>query len=61
MDIDKIAEIDRLIEHLENVSADLQDLYLNIDKYDRYSASTKIATNAGLVKGVAQRLNEIRG
>ena len=61
MDLSEIADLDRLIEHLENVSKSLEQLYLNIDDHDRTTAAIIIATNAGLVKGVVQRLNELKG
>ena len=59
MDIDQIAELDRLFAHLDEVSHSLERLYINIDNYDRQAAAAIIATNTGMVRGVAQRLTEL--
>jgi hypothetical protein len=60
MNLYETPEFDRLIEHLEYTVKSLKELYLNIDCYDRHSASAIIATNAGMVQGIILRLNELK-
>jgi hypothetical protein len=54
-------EFDRLLAHLEDVTESLEQLYQNIDDYDRSQAAAKIATNAGMIRGVVTCLVELKG
>ena len=57
----ELDEMDRLLELLEDASNSLQELYRNIDNYDRHTASAKIGMNAGIVKGVVLTLSRMKG
>jgi hypothetical protein len=61
MTLHEASKLEDIIQDLNDVGLGLVGIVDNIDSYDRNQAASSIAFNAGIIAGLTEKLNRLKG